>query len=76
MDKRIAEIPDNMAIVMSYPRIQMMMCGILDVRQTNDGTIKLTYEDMSKENRKSDKYIEDFDSCFSVVGYVQDGRIK
>lgn len=74
MDKRITEIPEGMAIIMSYPRMQMMMCGIVDARQINDGTIKLTYEDMSKEERKSEKYIEDYDSCFSVVRYVQEGR--
>ena len=24
----------------------------------------------------SEKYIEDFESCFSVVRYVQEGRVK
>lgn len=72
LDKRITEIPDGMSIVMNYPRIQFMMCGIIDMRQTNDGTIKLTYEDMTKESRVCEKYIEDM-NCFETVRFVQEG---
>lgn len=73
MDKKITDIPDGASIVMNHPRIQMMMCGIIDMRQTNDGMIKLTYEDMTKESRISEKYIEDY-NCFEAVRYVQEGR--
>lgn len=73
LDKRITEIPDGMAIVMNHPRIQFMMCGIVDMRQKNCGTITLTYEDMTKESRVCEKYIEDM-NCFETVRYVQEGR--
>lgn len=73
LDKRITEIPEGMAIVMNHPIIQFMMCGIVDMRQKNDGTITLTYEDMTKESRISEKYIEDM-NCFETVRYVQEGR--
>ena len=74
MDKRIENIPEGMAMVMTYPKLPCMMTGIIVAKQTKDGNIHIIYEDGTEEVRYADFYIED-KTCFEVVSYVQAGRI-
>ncbi len=69
------DIPAGQIMMMNYPSIQMMMCGIVAACQTREGVIKLRYEDGTTEERPADFNIED-KTCFEVVGYVQGGRLS
>jgi len=70
-DKRIQEIPSKASIVMSYPKIEYLMTGVIDARQNNKGEITLTFEDGVKLKKISEKYIEDF-SLFQLYRFIKE----
>lgn len=62
-------------ILLSAPRVQGMMTGVIRCTQDKTGLITLVYEDGSTGSRLSEKTIgtDDFPSLISVVSYVQAG---
>lgn len=70
---KIKDIPKGKCMVMSYPNIERMMCGVYYAQQHRDGTIDIIYDDGSKESRVADFRIQD-KSIFQVVSFVQELR--
>lgn len=73
MTQNFKTLGDNW-MVMSYPKIELMMSGVACAGQNNTGAITLVYTDGSRESRECDRDIETFDNLFSIVSFVQGGR--
>jgi hypothetical protein len=54
--------------------IQIMMTGAARAMQEKSGRITLTYTDGETETAMCDHDIDEFDSWFHLVGFVQQGR--
>lgn len=68
------DLPRGMANWMICPVHVGMMCGAKHAKQTNTGKITLTYTDDTEESALSGKDLQEFDSFFSIVSFVQSKR--
>lgn len=77
--ERLATLEDGQLLLIAAPTIEHMMTGTSRVGVMKDGTVKVTYEDGTIDERKAVDALlctidADAPSLFALVGYVQDGR--
>jgi len=66
-------IPEDQVLVIEYPKVLSMMCGIKHVEVDSNWKITVFYEDDTTQSREcTRKSLTDLlDSVFSLVKYVQ-----
>jgi len=74
----LAKLPDGHCFVLSAPRVELLICGVVDARIATTGEIRLVYEDGTEERAMASNDILDTDmsehSLIRWVGHVQGKR--
>ncbi len=73
-EPRFKKLQGQQKYFVSYPKIQSMMCGVIQAWQDKDGDITVVYSDGQEEIAPCEKEIQSFKSLNSIVSYVQSFR--